>query len=43
VNGLRRGNELREADREGLALMPREELEKRALDKRIELAGTQCS
>jgi hypothetical protein len=35
-----RGNELREADREGLALMAREELEKRALDRRIENAGS---
>lgn len=35
-----RSNELRMADREGLALMPREELEKRALDKRIDQAGS---
>lgn len=35
-----RSNELRAADREGLALMPREELEKRALDKRIDQAGS---
>jgi hypothetical protein len=35
-----RANELRVADREGLALMPREELEKRALDKRIDTAGS---
>lgn len=33
-------NEIRIADREGLALMPRPELEKRALDKRIEQSGT---
>jgi hypothetical protein len=35
-----RGNEIREADQAGLLLQPREDLEKRALDKRIELAGT---
>jgi len=35
-----RGNQIREADREGLILQPREELEKRALDRRIEIAGT---
>jgi len=35
-----RGNEIRDADRAGLVLQPREELEKRALDRRIEIAGT---
>lgn len=32
----------READREALAMMPREEIEKRAFEKRIELIGSQA-
>lgn len=36
----KRGNEIRESDREGLVLQSRDDLEKRALDRRIEIAGT---